>query len=466
MPPPADPGYGANPGYDADPGYRAEASYRVDPAHRVRGGLSGRARRLPRRAGLPGRAGYRAAPGYPADPGYLPEPPPGRAGAAGRPVPLRPAGQRLPVRAATPRVPVRPAGQPVTARPGYAPPEPTYQPPQPALPPSRRTRSPATRPRRRTSRRQPAYPPGRRGSRPTRRRSTADRGYPARIEPARIEWRRPGRQDEQERAAGILRRDLGGPRVLAFANPKGGVHKTTATVLAAATIGSVRGRGVVAWDDNELRGTLGLRAGSARHARTIRHLVSDLAEVEIVHGADAARSGSTTTCGTPPTARTTCWPARRDPRFAQRLDPHTVRRVLELLRRTHDVICVDTGNNVESANWRTVMQTADQLVITTRAARGRRVQPPTGCSTCCTRRAWGSWSANAVTLHLLPDPAAARRCWTTWPGTSPPGPGRWRSCRTTRRWRPGRRSSTTMLQPETRQAWLRAAAVMLEPFVR
>ena len=50
---------------------------------------------------------------------------------------------------------------------------------------------------------------------------------------------------------------------------------TTATVLCAATDGGVRGRGVLAWDDNELRGTLGLRAGSARHARTIRHLIRD-----------------------------------------------------------------------------------------------------------------------------------------------------------------------------------------------
>ena len=43
----------------------------------------------------------------------------------------------------------------------------------------------------------------------------------------------------------------------------------------------------------------------------------------------------------------------------------TVRRVMDLLRRTHDVICVDTGNNVESVNWQTVMRQADQLVITT-----------------------------------------------------------------------------------------------------
>ena len=152
--------------------------------------------------------------------------------------------------------------------------------------------------------------------------------------------------------------------MLAFANPKGGVHKTTATVLAAATIGSVRGRGVVAWDDNELRGTLGLRAGSARHARTIRHLVAELAEVEAAHGLGAGRAARRL-----PAAR-----LRRLVRRARRrggsavrprLDPQTVRRVLELLRRTHDVICVDTGNNVESGNWQTVMQAADQLVITT-----------------------------------------------------------------------------------------------------
>ncbi len=54
-----------------------------------------------------------------------------------------------------------------------------------------------------------------------------------------------------------------------------------------------------------------------------------------------------------------------DPRFSWRLDPPTVRRVLDLLTRTHEVICVDTGNNVESGNWRTIMEAADQLVITT-----------------------------------------------------------------------------------------------------
>lgn len=160
-----------------------------------------------------------------------------------------------------------------------------------------------------------------------------------------------------------LRRDLGRCRVVAFANPKGGVHKTTATVLAAATLGSARGRGVVAWDNNELRGTLGLRAGTARHARTIRHLVNDLIPVEasgpqireliddyLRHSTDGSFD---------------VLAGDEDPKLAGKLDPHTVLRVLDVLTRTHDIICIDTGNNVESPNWRTVIEAADQLVITT-----------------------------------------------------------------------------------------------------
>ncbi|GIL26845.1 hypothetical protein NUM_20990 [Actinocatenispora comari] len=160
-----------------------------------------------------------------------------------------------------------------------------------------------------------------------------------------------------------LRRNFGRSRVVAFVNPKGGVHKTTATVLTAATLGSARNGGVLAWDDNELRGTLGLRAGTARHARTIRHLVDDLDRIETGPGILAevlddylrhTKDGSFDVLA-----------GDEDPRIARRLDPATVRRVLTLLAGTHDVICVDTGNNVESPNWQTVLRAADQLVVTT-----------------------------------------------------------------------------------------------------
>ncbi|MEV0806688.1 AAA family ATPase, partial [Micromonospora sp. NPDC050200] len=449
--PPVEPGYGA------DPGYRAEATYRVDPAYRLEPSF-------PPEPSYPPEPAYRSEPPYPpepayrAEPGYPPEP------AAESRYALLDNGYRHEQPQAESRyAPLLDNGY----RPGYAPAEPAH-PQQPSYRPGPAHPPEPTRPP------EPAYPPA----------VTADRGYPpartesarvesarveparvepARIEPARIEWRPQAPQDEQERAAGVLRRDLGTPRVLAFANPKGGVHKTTATVLAAATVGSVRGRGVLAWDDNELRGTLGLRAGSARHARTIRHLISDLAHIEIREGADLLESlddylrhasdGSYDVLA-----------GEESPRFAQRLDQFTVKRVLELLRRTHDVVCVDTGNNVESPNWRTVMHAADQLVVTT-VPREDAAFSADWMLDLLHEEGMGELADNAVTLISCPTPGRSqlqddleRHFATRTRGVAvvPYDPAL----------ETGSSIEYHQLQSETRQAWLRAAAMMLEPFAR
>ncbi|GAA0914520.1 hypothetical protein Vau01_059130 [Virgisporangium aurantiacum] len=261
----------------------------------------------------------------------------------------------------------------------------------------------------------------------------------------------------------VLRRELASPHVLAFANPKGGVHKTTATVLTAASVGSVRGKGVLAWDDNELRGTLGLRAGSARHARTIRHLVRDLVDVEGAAGYDLhtrlddyLRHASDGTYDV--------LAGEENPRFAQRLDPYTVKRVLDLLRRTHDVICVDTGNNVESPNWQTVLQAADQLVVTT-VPREDAAFTADWMLDLLDEAGMDDMVSNAVTLLSCPSPnatpliedlaahfAARTRAVVVVP------------------YDPALESGSLIelsdLQPATQAAWLRAAAVMMDPYAR
>jgi MinD-like ATPase involved in chromosome partitioning or flagellar assembly len=275
-----------------------------------------------------------------------------------------------------------------------------------------------------------------------------------------VEWRQ-AQPNGVDPTLGVLRRGLGRPRVLAFANPKGGVHKTTATVLAAATIGSVRGRGVLAWDDNELRGTLGLRAGSARHARTIRHLVSDLAEVEASHG-DALLDRLDDYLRHASDGSYDVLAGEENPRFAQRLDQQTVRRVLELLCRTHDVICVDTGNNVESANWQTVLRACDQLVITT-VPREDAAFTADWMLDLLHDVGLGSLVDNAVTLLSCPTP-----------GPSPLLEDLTRHFSSRTRavavvpYDPALESGSSIeypqLTPETRRAWQRAAAVMLEPF--
>jgi MinD-like ATPase involved in chromosome partitioning or flagellar assembly len=279
---------------------------------------------------------------------------------------------------------------------------------------------------------------------------------------AQLEWQQAQRGPADGPAA-LLRQDFGGPRVIAFANPKGGVHKTTATALCAATIGSVRGRGVLAWDDNELRGTLGLRAGSARHARTIRHLLSDLAMVEVLEGEQLhehlddylrhASDGSYDVLA-----------GEESPRFAQKLTPHTVRRVLDLLRRTHDVICVDTGNNVESANWQTVLQGCDQLVITS-VPREDAAFTADWMLDLLHEWGMGQLAQDAVTLLSCPTPnptplldELARHFATRTRAVAivPYDPTL----------ESGSSIEYPMLQPGTRAAWLQAASVIVERFAR
>jgi MinD-like ATPase involved in chromosome partitioning or flagellar assembly len=277
-----------------------------------------------------------------------------------------------------------------------------------------------------------------------------------------MEWSQEP-EDDSEQYAEVLRQELSGPHVLAFANPKGGVHKTTATVLTSAAIGSIRGRGVIAWDDNELRGTLGLRAGSARHARTIRHLVRDIADVEAVSDYElTARLDDYLRHASDGTYDVLA--GEENPRFAQRLDPHTVKRVLELLRRTHDVICVDTGNNVESPNWQTVLQAADQLVVTT-VPREDAAFTADWMLDLLDEAGMDDMVANAVTLLSCPSPnptpliddlAAHFAARTRAVVVVPYDPAL----------ESGSQIEYSDLQPATRRAWLRAAAAMMDPYHR
>ncbi|WP_435871830.1 AAA family ATPase [Micromonospora echinofusca] len=489
-PEPGPPPYGAEYGRPVDAGYRAEATYRVEPAYRVD----------------PSEPAYRVEPEYPPEPAYRLDPiEPSYRSEPVEPVyrsdPVEPSYRSEPIEPSYRSEPVEPVYRSEPVEPVYRadPVEPSYR-AEPDYPAEPAYRVPAQAPPPRVES-EPRHGPGPAESRyalldngyrheppPARSRyAVLDNGYRSQAPPppppppatpppppaapvaadlgypARVEWRPRGTENELERAAGVLRRDLGTPRVLAFANPKGGVHKTTATVLAAATVGSVRGRGVLAWDDNELRGTLGLRAGSARHARTIRHLVSDLAHVEIKEGPELlehlddylrhASDGSYDVLA-----------GEESPRFAQRLDQFTVRRVLELLRRTHDVVCVDTGNNVESANWRTIMQAADQLVVTT-VPREDAAFSADWMLDLLHEVGMGELADNAVTLISCPTP-----------GRSPLQDDLERHFATRTRavavvpYDPALETGSSIeyhqLQQETRQAWLKAAAVMLEPFAR
>jgi MinD-like ATPase involved in chromosome partitioning or flagellar assembly len=259
-----------------------------------------------------------------------------------------------------------------------------------------------------------------------------------------------------------LRRDLGGARVIAFANPKGGVHKTTACVLTAATLGSARGKGVLAWDDNELRGTLGLRAGTARHARTVRHLIGDLPEVEAAGPKLAERLDEYLRYSADGSFDVLS--GDEDPRVARKLDPEAVRRILDILTRTHEIVCVDTGNNVESPNWLTVLHSADQLVVTT-VPREDAAFSADWMLDLLHEEGLGKLVQEAITLISCPTPnrtelhddlVAHFSMRTKQVVVVPYDPAL----------ESGSMIEYSALHPATRMAWLRAAAAVTEKFVQ
>ena len=92
----------------------------------------------------------------------------------------------------------------------------------------------------------------------------------------------PAERDYRE-ARATVQRSFSGPRTIMFANPKGGAAKTTSVLAAGYTFGTIRGGGVVAWDNNETRGTLGIRGERANHQNTTRELLDDLQRFQDVY---------------------------------------------------------------------------------------------------------------------------------------------------------------------------------------
>ena len=95
----------------------------------------------------------------------------------------------------------------------------------------------------------------------------------------------PGRREQEYRHdVDLVRRNFGGLRQVTVVNPKGGAGKTVAVLLLAMTFGQKRGGYVLAWDNNETQGTLGMRAQQDFHARTVRDLLRDLNHFKGPHG--------------------------------------------------------------------------------------------------------------------------------------------------------------------------------------
>ncbi|HAM26691.1 MAG TPA: cobalamin biosynthesis protein CobQ [Microbacteriaceae bacterium] len=172
----------------------------------------------------------------------------------------------------------------------------------------------------------------------------------------------PGSGELEHRAAITdVQRSLNGPRTIVVLNPKGGAHKTTATLLIAATFGMYRGGYTLAWDNNETMGTLGVRAQAARHTNTAVDLLraldrfADSRSVRVGDLDNYVRSQGD--------AQFDALASDLDPAGAASIDADAFRTLHAALSRFYRLLVIDTGNNMRASNWEAAVETADQLVV-------------------------------------------------------------------------------------------------------
>ncbi len=172
----------------------------------------------------------------------------------------------------------------------------------------------------------------------------------------------PGRAERSrlDREKRVQRR-LDAPRTIVVLNPKGGAHKTTSTLLLAATFGTLRGGATLAWDNNETRGTLGWRAQNAPHHRTAVDLLEELDESSNFRGSSLAALDHFVR--TQVDARFDVLASDEDAAASSTIDSAAFDRLHALLRRYYRLMIVDTGNNMRASNWVAAVAAADQLVI-------------------------------------------------------------------------------------------------------
>jgi MinD-like ATPase involved in chromosome partitioning or flagellar assembly len=172
----------------------------------------------------------------------------------------------------------------------------------------------------------------------------------------------PGAAEREDRAAiRSVQRNLDGPRTVVVINPKGGAHKTTATLLLAATFGRHRGGYTLAWDNNETRGTLGWRSQRTGHLNTAVDLLDDLdrfAEPDLPRVGDLdnyVRSQGS--------AQFDVLASDEDAASAASIDDFAFRALHRTLSRFYRILVIDTGNNMRASNWQAAIEAADQVVV-------------------------------------------------------------------------------------------------------
>jgi MinD-like ATPase involved in chromosome partitioning or flagellar assembly len=174
------------------------------------------------------------------------------------------------------------------------------------------------------------------------------------------------REAARDAAVRAVSQHWAGWRTIAVVNGKGGVGKTMTTAMLAAVFARHGGGSVLAWDNNDTRGTLGWRTETGPHDATVQDLLPEtsrllepaagIAEIAgFVHHQTADRYDV----------------LRSNPELLavrQRIEAAEFDRLMAVAARYYRLVIFDSGNDESADRWLRMIDSSYQLVIPTLAS--------------------------------------------------------------------------------------------------
>ncbi|MGH3666326.1 MAG: MinD/ParA family ATP-binding protein, partial [Egibacteraceae bacterium] len=151
-----------------------------------------------------------------------------------------------------------------------------------------------------------------------------------------------------------VRNPVGGCRRIAVISRKGGVGKTTTTLMLGHTFALHRGDRIVALDGNPDAGSLGYRVPRETQA-TVTDLLDRAGALERYADVRGLTSQATT--------RLEVVASDDDPHISQAIGEHEYREAVTLLERHYNLILLDSGTGILDSATQGILRVADQLVV-------------------------------------------------------------------------------------------------------
>lgn len=156
-----------------------------------------------------------------------------------------------------------------------------------------------------------------------------------------------------------------GPRTISTVNGKGGANKTPTTALLSAVFARYGGSGVLAWDNNETRGTLGWRTEQGGHDATVQDLVPQTAHLLSpgAQSSDLAHYVHHQTGDKYDVLRSNPIALSAD----QKITRAEFTKLHQVASKYFRLVFIDSGNDESAERWQQMIEQTNQLVIATTA---------------------------------------------------------------------------------------------------